>query len=113
MQIKSILDYDGKQYPLEYEDLNSFSELPLEYCRQIYGVCFLNNGMIIVKNGLKNTWSLPGGTIEQGESIDSAFKREIQEETNLKITNWKPIGYQKIIYPDGTFIYQLRACALA
>jgi 8-oxo-dGTP pyrophosphatase MutT (NUDIX family) len=112
MQITSVLDYEGKQYPLEYEDCDDFSRLSREYCTQVYGVCFLGDGIVIVKQGVKNTWGLPGGTIEKGETIENAFRREIQEETNCEVVRSKPIGYQKITYPDGTFVYQLRVCAI-
>jgi ADP-ribose pyrophosphatase YjhB (NUDIX family) len=30
-------------------------------------------------------WSIPGGAVELGESLDAALRREIQEETGLEI----------------------------
>jgi 8-oxo-dGTP pyrophosphatase MutT (NUDIX family) len=112
MQIQSILDYEGKRYPLEYEDCDDFSQLPREFCTQVYGVCFSGDDIIIVKEGKKNTWGLPGGTMEKGETIADTFAREIHEETNCEVVRSRPIGYQKITYPDGTFMYQLRICAI-
>lgn len=36
-------------------------------------------------HGLPDTWALPGGHLEFGESFDTCAKREILEETGLKI----------------------------
>jgi 8-oxo-dGTP diphosphatase len=33
------------------------------------------------------TWSIPGGMVEFGESLEETAKREVQEETSLKIKN--------------------------
>ena len=36
-------------------------------------------------NPLKGYWSLPGGLVETGETLETAVKREIQEETGLQV----------------------------
>ncbi len=40
----------GVEYIFEYEDMDSFDSLPLEECRQSYGVCFYGDQMVIVYN---------------------------------------------------------------
>lgn len=40
---------------------------------------------LLVKHKWKNYWSLPGGWIEEWETIYKAIKRECLEELNLKI----------------------------
>lgn len=40
---------------------------------------------LMVKHKWKNYWSLPGGGLEDGESLQQAIKRECMEELNLKI----------------------------
>lgn len=40
---------------------------------------------LMVKHKWKNYWSLPGGGLEGGESLQQAIKRECMEELNLKI----------------------------
>ena len=40
-----------------------------------------------------DAWHIPGGGIEEGEGIEEGLKREIKEETNLEITDIKPIHF--------------------
>lgn len=52
----------------------------------------VNNGKILILKRIKNTyegglWDLPGGALEDGEDLLDGIKREIFEETNLKIQN--------------------------
>lgn len=42
---------------------------------------------------LKGWWSIPGGLVESGESLDEAVRREVREETGLQV---KPLGVLKI-----------------
>ncbi|MEK7471174.1 MAG: NUDIX domain-containing protein [Patescibacteria group bacterium] len=52
---------------------------------------------------------LIGGTIEKGESFEETLKREIQEESNMEVLSFLPVGYQKVIDTrDNSFVYQLR-----
>ena len=58
------------------------------------GVLIFNKDKEILLMKRKNTrneagwWSKPGGGIEYGEKATDAMKREIKEETNIKIDIW-------------------------
>lgn len=99
-------------YIFEYQDADSFDDLEYEKCRQTYGVCFCEGLLVIGYGGQKKDWGLIGGTIEKAETFEQTLRREIQEESNMKILSFMPIGYQKVInLKDQSFIYQLRyAC---
>ncbi len=109
---EEFLGISGVKYIVEYSDCDDFSVLPYEECRQVYGVCFSGDDIVIGYNGKKDTWGLIGGTIEKGESFEEAFAREIQEESNMEVLVKVPVGYQKMIDTrDGSFVYQLRYMA--
>ena len=46
----------------------------------------------------EGTWSVPGGHLEFGETIEAGAKREVEEETGLKITNVKIAGITNDIF---------------
>jgi ADP-ribose pyrophosphatase YjhB (NUDIX family) len=51
-------------------------------------VVFDEDRVLLVKRGrepLKGEWSLPGGAVEVGESLETAVAREVFEETELHI----------------------------
>jgi 8-oxo-dGTP diphosphatase len=45
------------------------------------------------KEPLKGWWSLPGGALETGESLQDAIRREVREETGLEV---EPLGVFEI-----------------
>ena len=49
--------------------------------------------ILLVKQGYgERYWSLPGGVMEAGESIDQAAIREVEEETGLEIRLSRLVG---------------------
>ena len=51
-------------------------------------------------------WGLPGGAVELDETVLEALKREVKEETALKVIEAEPMGLycgprQKFSYPNG------------
>lgn len=44
-----------------------------------------NNQVLMVNNKDNNSWTLPGGAVEDNETLEQAIIREVQEETNLLV----------------------------
>lgn len=108
MEIKSqFKNTDGTISFVLYKDVDSFDFLDYNKIKQIYAVCLLKDKMVIVYHGKNKTWSLVGGSIEKNETLDDCLKREVKEESNMKVINFKPVGYQEVTTRDKT-IYQLR-----
>lgn len=45
--------------------------------------------VVLIQRGqppLQGTWSIPGGVVEVGETLDAAVVREVREETGLDVT---------------------------
>lgn len=58
---------------------------------------------LLIRRGsapLKGEWSIPGGTLEVGETVTEGVKRELEEETGLKIRVGDLIEVFERIVPD-------------
>lgn len=55
--------------------------------------------------------NLPGGKVDPGETVEQTLHREIEEELNMRVINWQPIGYQCVTHPNGRQTNELRVYA--
>jgi 8-oxo-dGTP diphosphatase len=56
---------------------------------------FPNNKILLIKRGtsvFRGYWALPGGKVEDGETVEEAVVREVKEETGLKVEIMRKIG---------------------
>lgn len=60
--------------------------------------------VLLVKRGhepLKGEWSLPGGAVEVGETLQAALVREVREETCLEVRVGRVVEVLDRIRPDA------------
>ncbi len=64
------------------------------------GLVIWDDKILLVKHKNRG-WELPGGHIEENESIENALKRELYEEAGVQnITEVEMFGFNEIINPD-------------
>jgi ADP-ribose pyrophosphatase YjhB (NUDIX family) len=79
---------------------------------QASGVCFDDQGRVLLLRQEGKAWNLPGGHPEAGESLEQTLEREVYEETTVKIGKRELIGYQEAIEDGVTTRYQARFACL-
>jgi phosphoglycolate phosphatase-like HAD superfamily hydrolase/ADP-ribose pyrophosphatase YjhB (NUDIX family) len=77
-----------------------------------------NEALLIRTHKWSNKWGIPGGKIKWGETSEAALRREIKEETNLKVTDIEFVLVQDCIrskefYHDAHFVLLNYSCRCA
>jgi len=69
------------------------------------GVVIENGRVLLIRRGgepLKGQWSIPGGTLETGETLEEGTRREMEEETGLRVRVVEMIEvFERIFREDG------------
>jgi 8-oxo-dGTP diphosphatase len=70
--------------------------------------------LLLIRRGhepSRGLWSLPGGRVEPGETLQAAVVREVREETGLEVRVGDPVG--SVLIPAGAVVYDVTdfACA--
>jgi ADP-ribose pyrophosphatase YjhB (NUDIX family) len=83
---------------------------PLEESTQALGICFTGDRRIVLVTWNGADWSLPGGSLERGETLEQALVREVREEACARVVSSRYIGCQRVEELDGDRLayYQTR-----
>jgi 8-oxo-dGTP pyrophosphatase MutT (NUDIX family) len=80
---------------------------------QVAAVCFLNTDKVVFYKNVEGYLGNPGGGIEDGENYEETLERELKEEAQLKLLDYRFFGYEYIMnlsQPEKN-AYFLRAVA--
>lgn len=104
---KQNLDWKGIMHDLELYEADNADDLG--FTNQAQAVPFVDDDHIVIFKHIDGYYSLPGGTIEEGEKFEEALKREIREECACEVLGCGLIGYVKDTQlSDNKVKYQLR-----
>lgn len=68
------------------------------------------NQVLFIRRNDSRTWAPPGGALDAGELPTDAMRREVEEETGLKVMPVRLVGlYYRPEKPDGILIFVFRA----
>lgn len=79
------------------------SDYPVQPQVAVGAIVFNNNRVLLVQRGKApalGLWSIPGGSVELGETLQRATEREIREETGLTIKAREPVFTFDVIDRD-------------
>jgi 8-oxo-dGTP pyrophosphatase MutT (NUDIX family) len=92
----------------------------MEYCDMMaVGVWFYSldtdRYLYLLRNDKKysNTWGLPGGKVESGETLLAAIERECSEELGSMPDTVKLVPLTQFTSPDEQFVYHTFFCCVA
>jgi 8-oxo-dGTP pyrophosphatase MutT (NUDIX family) len=84
---------NGFTWNISYEELDSFETITHLPVGAEGAFCFYGDKMVIVYAKKRETWEIPGGGREEGETFDECIVREIREESNMRVLELIPLGY--------------------
>jgi 8-oxo-dGTP diphosphatase len=84
--------------------LSDTREYPERPVVGVGGVVIRDGQVLLIRRGsepLKGAWSIPGGTLELGETLAEGVRRELHEETGLEVRVGELIEAFERVFPDS------------
>ncbi|MFT8319218.1 MAG: NUDIX domain-containing protein [Sporolactobacillus sp.] len=81
--------------------------IPSEKLKYVVIASKMDGKWILVKHRERETWEIPGGKIEKGESAETAARRELWEETGAKEFSLAPVCIYSVLRENNQSFGQL------
>jgi ADP-ribose pyrophosphatase YjhB (NUDIX family) len=87
---------------LKFEIYTSTNFDDFQDSKQSFGIVLNSDNQILLVSGTKEHWFLPGGGVEEGETLMDTLNREIYEESAIVLdqSSIKPLFFQKVYKKD-------------
>jgi ADP-ribose pyrophosphatase YjhB (NUDIX family) len=109
-----LLDLAQETTSYSIEELEPFFNEELGYVTpkvDVRAIVFHDNQLLLVKEKMEESWSLPGGWADIGYSASEIAKKEVKEESGLEVTPvslFKVIDKAKHSYPRSlNYVYKI------
>jgi 8-oxo-dGTP diphosphatase len=92
------IDYNIGCLPIPNESHIVLDEMqpPIEFITAAFALAF-EGDRLLVAHLANRGWDIPGGHLEPGETPVEAMRREVYEETRVRLDSIELIGHQKMI----------------
>ncbi|MEI6479913.1 MAG: NUDIX domain-containing protein [bacterium] len=95
----------------EYYDAKELS-IPDSEVHHVCTFAFYGGKLVLCHDAQRNKWTPPGGSKENGESVQEATIREVLEESNMKVVYYELLGYQKVYEPHRVTVQTRSFCVV-
>jgi 8-oxo-dGTP pyrophosphatase MutT (NUDIX family) len=113
------VDPTGSAYPVDDVDRPARFTLmapgwipPAALVPQALGLCFTDDGRVIMVTWDGRRWTFPGGTVEHGETVEQTLIWEVAEEACARVVACRYLAAQHVADPlnpgGGPSYYQTR-----
>ena len=96
--LTETINWKGINHTLE---LFATDKVPPEVISQVQCIAFTKEGKVVLYKHTAGYIGLPGGTVKDGESVESALVREVREESATQIISHQQIAYLKDTNEDS------------
>lgn len=108
---KTIITKTGLKFEIIYNDVDDVSDFEGKKMESVRAYCFMNDELLVVHESAGH-WGIPGGGLEEGESVMDGARREVMEETNMNIIKMRIVGMHETIRPSGESVFHARVVCL-